>query len=175
MTKFNERTNIVLYKNIISHNLFSKGVMFLLCVRGELETRIDCYILIIAALLSHPGWAAKPWVTEGPRSLSGAGFPSAGILSQTQTQTGYPKPSVAIGYIIVWHPPASCGRTNLPNSTTFTGQGDIPLSSTWCISFAVLPFIYTGASLDWRLSRGSICNTGGFGNKRKSGDHQNYC
>ena len=33
------------------------------------------------------------------------------------------------GYIFVWHPPAS----------------------------AVLPLIYTGASLDWRLGRGSVC------------------
>ena len=44
MTKFNERTNTLLYKkNIISHTLFLKGLIFL-CVRDELETRTDCYI-----------------------------------------------------------------------------------------------------------------------------------
>ena len=53
-----------------------------------------------------------------------------------------------------------CGRMHLPpapNSTTSTGQGDIPISSTRCTCFAVFPLIYTGASLDWRLSRGSTC------------------
>ena len=43
--------------------------------------------------------------------------------------TDSPKPSVAPGYIIVWRPPASCGRTHLspsPNSTTSTGQGGCP-------------------------------------------------
>ena len=30
---------------------------------------------------------------------------------------------------------------------------------TGCTCFAVLPLIYTGASLDWRLGRGSICNS----------------
>ena len=72
------------------------------------------------------------------------------------------KPSVAPGYIIVSRPPAFCGCTHLPPSpysTTSTGQGDIPISSTGCTCFAVLPLIYTGASLDWRLSRESICYT----------------
>ena len=44
-----------------------------------------------------------------------------------------------------------------PISTTSTGQGDIPISSTGCTCFAVLLLIYTGASLDWRLGRESIC------------------
>ena len=68
---------------------------------------------------------------------------------------------MAPGYIFVWHPPASCERMHLPpspNSTTSTGQGDIPISSTECTCFSVLPLIYTGASLDWRLDRGSEYN-----------------
>ena len=44
-----------------------------------------------------------------------------------------------------------------PNSTTSTGQGDTPISSTRWICFATLPLIYTGTSLDWRPGRGSIC------------------
>ena len=40
---FNEWTNILLYKNIISHSLFLKGWCWL-CVRDELETGTDCYI-----------------------------------------------------------------------------------------------------------------------------------
>ena len=44
MTNFNERTNTLLYKNI-SLTLYSwKGWCFL-CVKGELETGTDCYIL----------------------------------------------------------------------------------------------------------------------------------
>ena len=40
---FNKQTNTLLYKNIISHTLFSKG-WWLLYVRNELETGTDCYI-----------------------------------------------------------------------------------------------------------------------------------
>ena len=65
MTNFSERTNTLLYKNIISHTLFSKG-WWLLCVRDELETGTDCYI-DPAVLLSHLGLVDQPWVTEGPK------------------------------------------------------------------------------------------------------------
>ena len=165
MTNFNERTNTLLYKNI-SLTLYSqKGDVS--CVWevswrwGQNATYWLQVLLTIAALLSHSGWDAQPWVTEGPNPLSGTGSHSAGILSPTGTWTDWPKSSMTSGYIIVSCPPASCGRMHLPpslNSTTFTGQGDIPISSTRCTCFAVLPLIYTGASLDWRLGRGSIYN-----------------
>ena len=32
---------------------------------------------------------------------------------QLQLEFNWPKPSMAPGYIFVWHPPAFCGRTNL--------------------------------------------------------------
>ena len=67
MTNFNERTNTLLYKNIISHTLFSKG-WWLLCVRDKLETRTDCCIDPVV-LLSHLGWVVQPWVTEGPKAF----------------------------------------------------------------------------------------------------------
>ena len=57
--------NTLLYKNIISHTLFSKG-WWLLCVRDEPETGTDCYIDPVV-LLSHLGWVAQTWVTEGPK------------------------------------------------------------------------------------------------------------
>ena len=120
------------------------------------------WVNMIEALLSYSGWAAQPWITDGPSPLSGAGYHSAGILSLTGTGTAWPKPSVAPGYINVWCPPAYWWPTHLPpspNSTTSRGQGDFPISSTGCICFAVLMLIYTGASLDWRLGRGSICYT----------------
>ena len=127
--------------------------------RGQTSTYWPQVLLTIAALLSHSGWAAQLWITECPSPLSGASSHSSGILSPTGTGTNWTKPSVAPGYIIVCRPLASSGRTHLPpspNSTTSTGQGDIPISSTGCTCFAVLPLIYTGASLDWQLSRGSI-------------------
>ena len=43
MTNFNERTNALFYKNIISHTLFLKGWCWL-CVRDELETGTDGHI-----------------------------------------------------------------------------------------------------------------------------------
>ena len=61
----NERTNTLLYKNI-SLTLYSQKGSCWLCVRDELETETDCYINP-AVLLSHLGWVAQPWVTEGPK------------------------------------------------------------------------------------------------------------
>ena len=119
---FNEPTNTLHYKNI-PLILYSRKGWCWLCVTGELETETDCYILTqssltIAALLSHPGWAAQPWVTEGPRPLSGAGSHSTGILSPTGTAT-HPSRPVAPGYIIVSRSPASCGRTHIATITKF--------------------------------------------------------
>ena len=125
--------------------------------RGQTATYWPQILLTIAALLSHSGWTAQPWVTEGPSPLSAAGTHSAGILSPTGTD--WLQPSVASGYIIVLRSLAYCGCMLLPpspNSTTSTGQGDIPISSTGCTCFAALLLIYTGASLDWRLGRGPI-------------------
>ena len=60
MTNFNERTNTLLYKNIISHNLFSKGWCWL-CVRGELETGTDCYILTQSSS-DHSSTSSSSWL-----------------------------------------------------------------------------------------------------------------
>ena len=60
--------------------------------------------------------------------LSAAGS-HFGILSLTDSNFNWVEPPGAPGYIIFLRPPA----------------------------FAVLPLFYTGASLDWRLGRGSIC------------------
>ena len=43
LQNFNERTNTLFYKNIISHTLFLKGWCWV-CVRDELETETDSYI-----------------------------------------------------------------------------------------------------------------------------------
>ena len=81
--------------------------------RGQTATYWPHVLLTIAALLSHSGWAAQTWVSEGPSPLSEAGSHSAGILSSTDSNSNsnwnfdWPKPSVAPGYIIVWRSPAS--------------------------------------------------------------------
>ena len=132
MTNFNERTNTLLYKNIPLTFYSWKGWCWL-CVRGELETGTDCYILtqvllIIAALLSQLGWGCSTVGHWGPKTLC---LPLALTSAPCPQLTPTPTDSSRLcpGYIFVWHPPVS----------------------------AVLLFIYTGASLDWRLGRGSIC------------------
>ena len=68
----NERTNTHLYKNI-SLILYSRKGWCWLCVRDELETGTDCYILTqvlltIAALLSHLGWGCSTLGHWGPKT-----------------------------------------------------------------------------------------------------------
>ena len=68
----NEQSHILIKKNT-PLTLYSRKGWCFLCVRGELETGTDCnkltpkVLLTIATLLSHSGWAAQPWVTEGPK------------------------------------------------------------------------------------------------------------
>ena len=50
---------------------------------------------------------------QSPLSATGSQF---GILSPTDSNWHWLKPSVSLGYIIVSRPPASCGRTHLPPS-----------------------------------------------------------
>ena len=167
MTNFKEQRTHFFIKIYLSHFILERVDVG--CVwevswrRGQTTTYWPKVLLTLAALLSHFDWAAQPWITEGPSPLSVVGSHSAGILSSTGTD--WPKLSVAPGYIIAWRLPTSWGRTHLqpsPNSTTSTGQGDIPISSTGYTCFAVLPLIYTCASLDWRLGRGLICNISFF-------------
>ena len=129
---FSERTNTLLYKNI-SHTLYSRKGWCWLCVRGELDSGTDCYILtqvllIIEAFLSHFGWGCSTVGSlraQSPLSVAGSHF---GILSPTDSN--WLEPPRAPGDIIVSRSPAS----------------------------AVLPLIYAGTSLDWWLGRGSIYN-----------------
>ena len=146
--------------------LYSRKGWCWLCVKGELEMGTDCYILTPSSFdhssTSFAFWLGCSTVGHwGPKPSVWSWF-SLHWHPISNWNWNWPKPSVAPDYINVCRPPASCGRMNLPpspNSTTFTGQGDIPISLTGCICFTVLPLIYTGASLDWRLSQGSICYT----------------
>ena len=59
MTNFYEQTNTLLYKNIISHTLFSKAGCWL-CVRDELETRTGCYFDL--KFSDHSSTSSSSWL-----------------------------------------------------------------------------------------------------------------
>ena len=88
-TNFNERTNTLLYKNIISHIWFSKG-WWLLCVRDDLETGTDCYIEPSLSR-DHSSTSSSSWLVllnrwslraQSPLSAAGSHFD---ILSPTDS------------------------------------------------------------------------------------------
>ena len=121
--------------------------------------------LTIAALLPHSSGLLNRG-PEGPSPLSGAGSHCI-ELTQTDwnsisnwlelTASNWLKPSVAPGYISVWHPPASCGRTHLHRiqprlQVKVIFQHPRPDAPASC---------YTGASLNWRRGRRSICSKPG--------------
>ena len=112
----NEHTSLEKYT---SHSLFSKGLRkgwYWLCVRGELETEQTATYwpqvpLTIAALLSHFAGLLNQGPLRAANPLSGAGSHCLELQLELQlTDSNLLKPSVATDYIIVWHPPASCGR-----------------------------------------------------------------
>ena len=101
---------------------------------GQTATYWPKVLLTIAELLPHLGWGCSTVGHWGPQTLSlllGLTLASC-PPTDSNSNWNWPKPSVAPGYIIVLHLPAS----------------------------AVPSLIYTGASLDWRLSQGSIYNNG---------------
>ena len=129
--------------------IYSRKGWCFLGVTGEFETETDCYILTQSSS-DHSGTSFAFWLgcsTVGHRRLAALSLQAdshAGTLSLTDSNcnwnSNWLKLSVAPGYIIVGRPPASCGCTHLPpspSSTTSTGQGDIPISSTGCTCFAV--------------------------------------
>ena len=87
--------------------------------RGQTATYWPKVLPTIAALLSRPGWAAQPWVTEGPKPSVCRWLSIRHLVPswlQLQLELNWLKPSVAPGYIILLRTPASCGRTHLPPS-----------------------------------------------------------
>ena len=65
------------------------------------------FFRILAGLLNRGSWEPKLFVWNW--------FSRRHLISSwnCNSNSNWPKPSVAPGYIIVWHPPASCGRTHL--------------------------------------------------------------
>ena len=82
----NEYTSLQKYKSLTLY--FRKGDV-LLCVRiewtqGRTAVLTQVLLFIIAALLSHLGWVALPWVTEGCKALSLQTGSHAGIPVSTE-------------------------------------------------------------------------------------------
>ena len=164
----NERT--LFFMKIYLPHFIRKGWCWL-CVRGELETGTDCYILTQSSS-EHSSTSFSSWLGLlnrghwGMQPLSLQAGSQFGILSPTDSNCDWNWTDSN------WVAQVVCGTwlyncltytcflwayACAPNSTTSTGQGVFPISSTGCTCFAVLLLIYTGASLDWRLGRGSIC------------------
>ena len=130
-TSMNERTHFFI-KIYLSHFILKRVDVG--CVwevswrRGQTATYWPKVLLTIAALLPHLGWGCSTVGHRGPKALC---LLLALTLASCPQLTRTPTDSSRLcpGYIFVWHPPASVAP----------------------------PLIYTGASLDWRLRRGSIC------------------
>ena len=156
----NERTPFFIKKIYLSHFIL---LMLVVCEKWVGDG--DRLLHINPSSSDHSSTYFVFWLgcsTVGPSDWSWLSIRHPVPNSNWNCNSNWLKPSVAPGYIIFLHPPASCGRMQLPpspNLTTSTIQGDIPISSTGCTCFTVLPLIYTGASLDWRLGRESICYT----------------
>ena len=117
----NERTHFFI-KIYLSHFIW-KGWCSL-CVRGELETETDCYILNQSSsdhssTSSSFCWATQPWVLRAYTLClelvltPWVSYHQLRLQLKLSAPSNWLKPSVAPGYIIVWHPPASCGCTHL--------------------------------------------------------------
>ena len=127
-TSMNERTHFFI-KIYLSHFIFERVDVSCVCEMSwrQRQTAIltPSSSSTIAALLSHLGRIAQPWVTEGPKpSICKLILTLAPYLPLTRTAPG----------------------TWLYNCLAYT---------CFRCSYARL----TGASLDWRLGRGSICNS----------------
>ena len=134
--------NTLLYK-YLSH-FIRKGWCFS-CVRGELETETDCHILTPSSSdnssTSFAFWLGCSTVgPEGPSPLSVAVLTPASYL-QLEVQLELQLTQAVYGTWLYNCLMPTCflwAYTSAPNSTTSTGQGDIPTSSTGCICFFCL-------------------------------------
>ena len=165
----NEHTS--LYKNI-PHTLYSRkgckrvdvGYVWEVSWRwGQTATYWPKVLLTIAVPFPHSaGLLNRGSLRTQALCLELVLTPRASYLQlrlelNCNSNSNWIKPSVAPGYIIVWRPPVFCGCTHLHRiqprplvKVIFRYlRPNAPVS-------AVPLLIYTGASLNWRLGRGSI-------------------
>ena len=164
-TSINERTHFFI-KNIPLTLYSRKGLRkgwCLLCVRGELETETDCLVLAPSSsehssTSSSFCWAAQPrswgpnpsvwcWFSlrEHPTSNFDWNSNSSWLelcleLQLTATRTELQLTQAVCGTWLYNCLTSTCflwAYASAQNSTTFTGQDDIPISSTGCTYFLI--------------------------------------
>ena len=161
-TSINEQTCFFI-KIYTSHNLFSKGlrkgcVWEVYWRREQTATYWPKVLLTIAALLPHLGWAAILWVLRAQALCLELVLTLASYLQLEQQLELQLTQAICGTWLYNRRPPASCGRIHLYRiqprpqvKVIFRYLQPDALVST------VPLLIYTGASLNWRLGRGSIC------------------
>ena len=149
-----ERTHFF-RKIYLSHFILrrvAKGLMLVMCERwagdGDRLQHIDPKFLSTSSSFcwaAQPGsWGHKPsvWRWLLLRHL----VPNCNWNSNSDCNSNWTLPvpnsnklksSVAPSYIIVWHPPVSCGPYICTEFSPFTCQGDISISSTGCTSLLI--------------------------------------
>ena len=147
-TSMNERTHFFI-KIYLSH--FIRKGWWWLCVRGELETETDCYILTKSSSRDHSSTSSSSWLCC---STVGRWGPKAFVWSwhslrrhpisncdwnwtRSDSATDLTNQVVCGTWL---YNCLSCtyfpwAYASAPNSTTSTGQGDIPISSTGCTCY----------------------------------------
>ena len=141
MAMWHEHTSLLKYT---SHNLFERVdvgyVWEVSWKRGQTATYWPKVPLTIAALHSHPGWAAQQWVTEGRKpSVCKLIFTLASCPQLTPTATGTELTHAVCGTWLYNCLRPTCflwTYASASNSTMSTGQGFIPISLTGCTCFA---------------------------------------
>ena len=103
---FNEQTNTLLYKKYTSHTILESGCF--LCVRGELETRTDCYILTQSSS-DHSSTSFAFWLScstvghWGPKALRlPLALNSASCPQLTLTATGTRTASSRLWHLVIF-------------------------------------------------------------------------
>ena len=143
-TSINDRTHFFI-KKYTSHTLFER--VDVSCVwevswrRRQTTTYWPQVPLTIAALLSHSGWAAQPGSLRAQAlCLELVLTPRASYL-QLELQLELELTQDVCGTWLYHCLTSTCflwAYVSAPNSTTSTGQGDIPISSTRCTCFFCL-------------------------------------
>ena len=120
----------------------------------------DCYILNQSSS-DHSNTSFSFWLGSstvghwGPKPSVCWHLLSNGLQQQLELElTNWLKPSMAPGYIIVWHPPASCGCTHLHR---IQPRPQVKVIYRYLRLDVPVLLIYTDAYIDWRLGWGSIC------------------
>ena len=98
-----------------------------LCVRGELETEqrlqhIDPGFSSYSSTSFPFCWAAQPGLTESRKPSVRELVLTASNCNNCLQTPNSPELPVTPGYIIVWHPPASCGHHTCTQFNPSTGK-----------------------------------------------------